>query len=64
MEVWGLSMECLWPGFTLDLDSLGAVLCPGGSMFVWPVMAICVDCFVGISYAKIGLENQVFFSCF
>ena len=33
-------------------------------MFVWPVMAVCVDCFVGISYATIGLENQVVFACF
>ena len=37
------------------------VLCPGCGMFVWPVMAVCVDCFVGISYATIGLENQVVF---
>ena len=64
----GLSMACLWLGFSLDLDSLGArsraVLCPGGSIFVWPVMAVCVDCFVGISYSTIGLENQVVFACF
>ena len=63
----GLSMTCLWPGFGLDLDSLGArsgvVLCLGGGMFVWPVMAVCVDCFVGISYATIGLEYQVVFAC-
>ena len=43
----------VWPGFGLDLDSLragfGVVLCPGGGMFVWPMMAICVDYFVGIS---------------
>ena len=61
-------MACLWLGFGLDLDSLearsGAVLCPGGGMFVWPVMAVCVDCFVGISYATIDLENQVVFACF
>ena len=31
-------------------------------MFVWPMMAICVDFFVGISYATIGLENQVDFA--
>ena len=44
------------------------VLCPGCGMFVWPVMAICMDCFVGcfmgISYAIIGLKNQVVFACF
>ena len=28
------------------------------------VMVGCVDCFVGISYATIGLENQVVFACF
>ena len=37
----GLSMACLWPGFDLDLDSLGAgfgvVLCLGGGKF-------CVAC--------------------
>ena len=72
MAVWGwmcgLSMTCLWPGVSLDLDRRGArsgsVLCPGGGMFVWPVMVICVDCFVGISYATIGLENQVVFTYF
>ena len=62
----GLNMTCLWSGFGLDLDSLGArsraVLCLGGGMFVWPVMAVCVDCFVGISYATIGRENQVSFT--
>ena len=64
----GLSMTCLWPGFGLDLDSLGAesrvVLCPGGGMFVWPVMAACVEFFACISFATIGLENQVVFACF
>ena len=63
----GLSVACLWPGFGPDLDSLragsGAVLCLGGGMFVWPMMAICVDYFVGISYATIGRENQVV-TCF
>ena len=48
--------------------SLGAgsrvVLCPGGGMFVWPVMVVYVDYFVGISYATIDLENQVVFACF
>ena len=57
----GLNMACLWPGFGLDLDSLGVgsrvLLCPGGGMFVWPLMVVCVDYFVGISYAIIGLEN-------
>ena len=70
MVVWGrmcgLSMECLWPGFGMDLDSpgagSGAVLCSGGGMFVWPMMAVCVDCFVDISYAIIGFENQVVFA--
>ena len=45
----------------LDFET---VLCPGCGMFVWPVMAVCVDFFVGISYAKIGLKNQVVFACF
>ena len=31
---------------------------------LWPVMVVCVDFFVGISYATIGLENQVVFVCF
>ena len=65
MVVWGrmcgLSIACLWLGFSLDLDSLGvgsrAVLCPGGGMFMWLVLVVCVDCFVGISYATIGHEN-------
>ena len=64
----GLSMACLWPGFGLNLDNLGAgsgvVLCLSGGMFVWLVMVVCVDCFVGISYATIVLENQVVFTCF
>ena len=55
MTVWGwmcgMSMTCLWPGISLDLKSLGpefgTVLCPGCCMFVWPVMALCVDCFYG-----------------
>ena len=72
MVVWGqmcsLSMACLWLRFGSDLDSLGtrsrAVICPGGSMFVWPVMVVWVDCFVGISYTTIGRENQVVFTCF
>ena len=72
MPVWGqmcdLSVACLWLGFGLDLASLRTrsetALCSGYGMFVWPVMAVCVDCFVGISYATIGRENQVFFACF
>ena len=61
-------MACLWHGFDLDLDSPRArsrdVLCSGGGMFVCHVMTAYVDCFVGISYATIGLENQVVFVCF
>ena len=68
MSVWGrmcgLSMACLWPCFGLDLDSPRVVLYVSGGMFVWPVMDVCVDCFVGISYAIIGLENEVAFTCF
>ena len=33
-------------------------------MFMWPVMDVCVVCFISISYATIGLENQVVFACF
>ena len=72
VAIWGrmydLSMTCLWPDFCLDLDSLGAgsgtVLCPGCGMFMWPVMVVCEDCFMGISYNTIGIENQVVFACF
>ena len=32
------------------------------SMFVWPVMACCKNCFVGISYATIGRDNRVVFA--
>ena len=43
----GLSMACLWLGFGLDLDIFGVgsrvVLCPSSGMFVWLVMAVCVD---------------------
>ena len=64
----GLIMTCLWPGFGLDLDSpragSGTVLCLGRGKFVWPMMVVCVDFFVGISYATIGLENQVIFAFF
>ena len=27
-------------------------------------VVVCVDCFVDISYATIGLKNQVVFACF
>ena len=37
---------------------------PEYGMFVWPMMVICVDCFVAISYATIGRENQVVFAFF
>ena len=37
---------------------------PGLCMFVWPMMVVCVVFFVGISYATIGLKNQVVFTCF
>ena len=55
MVVWvrmcGLSMACLWPGISLNLNSLRAgfrtLLCPGCGMIVWPVMAVCVDFFFG-----------------
>ena len=72
MVVWcrkcGLGVACLWLGFGLDFDSLRVgsrtVLCLGSGMFVWPVMVVCADYFVGISYVAIGLENQVVFACF
>ena len=51
----------VWPTFSLDWTILGLDL---GLLYarvmacvVWHVMAICVDCFVGISYATIGCEN-------
>ena len=57
----GLGMTCFWPGFGLDVDSLGAgsrnILCPDCAMFVWHVMVVCMDCFEGISYATLGREN-------
>ena len=66
-QMCGMFVAWIWPRFGLDLDSLGAgfgaVLCPGGGMFVLHVMVICVDYFVGISYATIGSENQVVFTC-
>ena len=49
--MYGLSMACLWPGIILDLNSLKAgsatILCSGCGMFVWPMMAVCVDYFCG-----------------
>ena len=46
-----MSMACLWPSISLDLNSLRVgfetVLCSGCGMFVWPVMVVCVDCFYG-----------------
>ena len=33
-------------------------------MFVWPMMVVCVNYFVSISYAIIDLKNQVVFTCF
>ena len=56
-------MALVWHVCSLDLDSPRVVLWPGSGMFVWSV-AICVNCFMGISYATIGLENQVVFTCF
>ena len=55
MVVWGrmcgLRMACMWPSISLDFNSLGVgsgtILCPGCGMFVWPMMAVCVDCFCG-----------------
>ena len=52
-------MACVW----LDLGSgiVGffhdVVAWLSDNMFVWPVMACCENCFVGISYATIDLDN-------
>ena len=43
---------------------MGPDVWPEYGMFVWPMMVVYVDYFVGISYAMIGLENQVVFTCF
>ena len=43
---------------------MGSDVWPEYDMFVRPVMVVCVDCFVSISYATIGLENGVVFACF
>ena len=40
----------------------GVVAWLSDGMFVWPIMACCEKCFVGISYATISLENRVFFA--
>ena len=45
-------MPCWWPEYGHILGS-GIVDCFHG------VMACCENCFVGISYATIGLENRV-----
>ena len=51
----------LWPNHGLVVDSPRTksmtVLYPVFGMIVWLVMACGVDCFVGISYATIGLED-------
>ena len=53
-QMCGLVLAWIWTILGLDLGLFYArvVAC-----VVWPVMAICVDCFVGISYATIGREN-------
>ena len=52
----GLSMACLWPGFGLDSDSLGArsrvVLCPSGGMFV-----TCDGCMCGLLCGHLLCHN-------
>ena len=58
-------MLCWWPK---DLGSRivdcfhDVAAWPGDSMFMWPVMACCENCFVGISYATIDLDNRVVFA--
>ena len=53
----------LWPDHGLVVNILGTesgtILYPVCGVIVWPVMACCVDYFVGISYATTGLEDQV-----
>ena len=53
----------LWPDRVLVVDSpktkSGTILYPVFDMIMWPVMACDVGCFVGISYATTGLEDQV-----
>ena len=61
-------MPCWWPEYGQILGSgivdcfQGVVAWLGDNMFVWLVMACCENCFVGIFYATIGLENQVVFA--
>ena len=43
---------------------VGTDVWPEYGLFVWPMMVICVDFFMSISYATIGRENQVVFACF
>ena len=38
------------------------VACLVDSMFVWPITGCCKNSFLGISYATIGLDNQVVFA--
>ena len=53
----------LWPDHCLVVNSprtkSGTVLYPVCRVIVWLVMAYCVDCFMGISYATTGLKDQV-----
>ena len=53
----GLSMACLWPGFDLDLDSLGAgfrvVLCSGGGKFC----VACDGCMCGLFCGHLLCHN-------
>ena len=48
----------------MSYGHLGPDVWPEYGMFVWLVMAVCVDSFLGISYATIGLKNQVVSACF
>ena len=63
----------LWPDHSLVVNNPGTksktVLYPICGVIMWPVMACCVDYFlgisyattsVGISYATTGLEDHVF----
>ena len=62
-----LFMACaclvLWHDHGLVMDNPGAefgtILYSVRGMIVWLVMACCVDCFMGISYATTGLADQV-----
>ena len=63
-NVWpkyGMFVAWIWTVLGLDMGLFYArvVACLCGF-----VMAGCVDYFMGISYATIGLENQVVFACF